>query len=69
MIFKIIVEKDESGYYVGEVPALPGCFSQGKTIEELKRNIAEAIEGWLEVMRTWNRYFKEVNQTSWVECR
>ena len=50
MILGIIVEKDESGYYVGEVPALPGCFSQGKTIEELKRNIAEAIEGWLEVM-------------------
>ncbi len=53
MIFKIIVEKDESGYYVGEVPALPGCFSQGKTIKELKVNIAEAIEGWLEVM-TWD---------------
>ena len=34
----------------GVVPALPGCFSQGKTIEELKRNIAEAIEGWLEAM-------------------
>jgi len=50
MIFKIIVEKDESGYYVGEVPALPGCFSQGKTIAELKVNITEAIEGWLEVM-------------------
>ena len=50
MIFKIIVEKDESGYYVGEVPALPGCFSQGKTIEELKVNITEVIEGWLEVM-------------------
>ena len=50
MILEVIVEKDESGYYVGEVPALPGCFSQGKTIEELKRNIAEAIEGWLEVM-------------------
>ncbi len=50
MIFRVIVEKDESGYYVGEVPALPGCLSQGKTIEELKVNIAEAIEGWLEVM-------------------
>ena len=50
MIFKIIVEKDESGYYVGEVSALPGCFSQGKTIEELRVNITEAIEGWLEVM-------------------
>jgi predicted RNase H-like HicB family nuclease len=50
MIFRVIVEKDESGYYVGEVPALPGCLSQGKTIEELRVNIAEAIEGWLEVM-------------------
>jgi predicted RNase H-like HicB family nuclease len=50
MIFEITVEKDESGYYVGEVPALPGCFSQGKTIKELKVNITEAIEGWLEVM-------------------
>lgn len=50
MIFKVTVEKDESGYYVGEVPALPGCLSQGKSIEELKVNIAEAIEGWLEVM-------------------
>lgn len=50
MIFKVIVEKDESGYYVGEVPALPGCFSQGKNIKELKENITEAIEGWLEVM-------------------
>jgi predicted RNase H-like HicB family nuclease len=50
MIFRVVVEKDESGYYVGEVPALPGCLSQGKTVEELKANIAEAIEGWLEVM-------------------
>jgi predicted RNase H-like HicB family nuclease len=29
MILEIIVEKDESGYYVGEVPALPGCFYRG----------------------------------------
>jgi predicted RNase H-like HicB family nuclease len=50
MIFRVVVEKDESGYYVGEVPALPGCLSQGKTVEELKVNIEEAIEGWLEVM-------------------
>jgi predicted RNase H-like HicB family nuclease len=50
MIFRVVVEKDESGYYVGAVPALPGCLSQGKTVEELKVNIEEAIEGWLEVM-------------------
>lgn len=46
----IVIEKDESGYYSAEVPALPGCFSQGKTPEEARENIKEAIEGWIEVM-------------------
>ena len=50
MIFKVIVEKDETGYYVAEIPALPGCVSQGKTLREVRGNIKEAIEGWLEVM-------------------
>ena len=50
MKFRVVIEKDETGYYVAEVPALPGCVSQGKTIEEAKSNIKEAIEGWLEVM-------------------
>ena len=50
MKFQVVIEKDESGYYVAEVPALPGCFSQGKTAEEAKKNIKEAIEGWLEVV-------------------
>ncbi len=50
MKFTVIIEKDESGFYVAEVPALPGCLSQGKTFEEAKKNIKEAIEGWLEVM-------------------
>ena len=50
MNFKIIIERDETGYYVAEVPALPGCFSQGETAEEARRNIKEAIEGWVEVM-------------------
>jgi predicted RNase H-like HicB family nuclease len=47
-----IIEKDEAGYYVAEVPALPGCLSQGKTYEEAIANIKEAIEGWLEVMES-----------------
>ena len=46
----VIIEKDETGYYVAEVPAFPGCFSQGKTMEESKENIIEAIQGWIEVM-------------------
>ncbi len=47
-----VIEQDEAGYYVAEVPALPGCLSQGKTREEAIANIKEAIEGWLEVMET-----------------
>ena len=39
MIFKVVVEKDETGYYVAEVPALPGCVTQGRTIEEVKKNV------------------------------
>ncbi|MBI3949392.1 MAG: type II toxin-antitoxin system HicB family antitoxin [Acidobacteria bacterium] len=48
----VIIEQDEAGYYVAEVPALPGCLSQGKTCEEVIANIKEAIEGWLEVMES-----------------
>ena len=45
-----VIERDETGYYVAEVPALPGCVSQGKTLAEAKANIREAIVGWLTVM-------------------
>ena len=43
MKLHVIIEKDEAGYYVAEVPALPGCLSQGKTKEEALKNIKEAI--------------------------
>lgn len=52
MKLHVIIEQDEAGYYVAEVPALPGCLSQGKTREEAIDNIKEAIEGWLEVMES-----------------
>jgi predicted RNase H-like HicB family nuclease len=48
----ILIEQDEDGFFVAEVPALPGCLSQGKTEEEALANIKEAIEGWLEVMES-----------------
>ena len=50
MKLKVSIERDESGYYVAEVPALPGCVSQGRTITEAKTNIKEAIVGWIFVM-------------------
>ncbi|HDQ07822.1 MAG TPA: type II toxin-antitoxin system HicB family antitoxin [Methanoculleus sp.] len=42
--FKIFLEIDEDGWFTATVPSLPGCISQGRTEEEAKKNIAEAIE-------------------------
>ncbi|MBT6854397.1 MAG: type II toxin-antitoxin system HicB family antitoxin [Nitrospina sp.] len=50
----VSIEEDEEGFFVAEVPALPGCLSQGKTREEAISNVKEAIEGWLEVMEMKN---------------
>jgi predicted RNase H-like HicB family nuclease len=47
MILKAMIHEAEEGGYWAEVPALPGCFTEGETIEELQRNLKEAIEGWL----------------------
>jgi len=46
--FFVVIERDEDGLYVGEVPQLRGCYSQGRTLDELMRNIREAIELCLE---------------------
>ena len=49
--YAVVIHEDPEGGYWGEVPALPGCYSQGETINELKDNIREAIAGVLEVMK------------------
>lgn len=46
--FYVVIEKDEDGLYVGEVPQLKACYSQGETIDELMKNIREVIEMCLE---------------------
>jgi len=46
--FTILIERDEDGYYVGEVIELPGCFTQARTVEELMKRIREAIALYLE---------------------
>ena len=48
--FTVLIERDEDGYYVGEVIELPGCFTQAKTLEELMKRIKEAISLYLEEM-------------------
>jgi predicted RNase H-like HicB family nuclease len=47
--FSVIIEQDEDGVYVGKVPELRGCLSQGDTIDELLENVKEAVELCLEV--------------------
>jgi len=49
MKIKVIVHEAEEGGYWAEVPAIPGCASEGETMEELLRNVHEAIEGCLSV--------------------
>ena len=47
MKFKAIIHEAEEGGYWAEVPALPGCVTQGETKSELETNLREAIEAWL----------------------
>ena len=49
MKIKAIVHQAEEGGYWAEVPALPGCITEGDSIEELENNLKDAIQGWLEV--------------------
>lgn len=49
MKIKVIVHEAEEGGYWAEVPAIPGCATQGDTFEELLQNLYEAIEGCLSV--------------------
>ena len=46
--FYVIIERDEDGFFVGEVPSLKACYAQGKTIDEMLKNIKEVIDLCLE---------------------
>ena len=49
MTVRAIVHKAEEGGFWAEVPSIPGCATQGETMEELRSNLREAIEGCLSV--------------------
>jgi len=49
MTLKAIIHPAEEGGFWAEVPALPGCLTQGETLDELQANLREAIELWLSV--------------------
>ena len=49
MNLRVVVHEAEEGGYWAEVPAVPGCVTQADTLDELRKNIHEAIEGCLSV--------------------
>jgi predicted RNase H-like HicB family nuclease len=54
MKYRVLIEQDEDGIYVAEVPSLPGCISQGQTRAEALDNIREAIEAYIESLQAHN---------------
>ena len=55
MRYSVVVHSAEEGGFWVDVPALPGCYSQGETVEECLSNVREAIELYLEVLRDEGR--------------
>lgn len=47
MRIRAVVHEAEEGGFWAEVPALPGCFTQAESMEELERELRDAVEGWL----------------------
>ena len=51
MKYRVLIEQDEDGVFVAQVPSLPGCISQGMTRREALSNVQEAMEAYLESLR------------------
>ena len=65
MKYRVLVEQDEDGIFVAEVPSLPGCISQGNTRKEATENIKEAIALYLESLRLTTRLYPHQSRKNW----
>ena len=63
MDFKVVLEPDPEGGYVVHCPSLPGCYSQGATIDEAMANVREAIELCIEDMRAHGELLPDPSRT------
>lgn len=59
--FRVIVEQDEDGVFVASVPAIPGCYTQGKTYEEAMKRVKEVIELCLEEAESDSSYKAQID--------
>ena len=60
--FKVIIESGEDGWFVASVPALPGCYTQGRTMKELMDNIKDAIRLCLDVAKDDPNYRNQIKK-------
>ena len=65
MIYRIVIEKGEDFGYVAHCPAIPGCHSQGNTMEEAIENIKDAIRGCLAALD--EDLISERKELAWIE--
>ena len=47
--YTVLIEQDEDGVYIAKVPDIPGCYTQGKTVEQAMEHVREAIQVCLEI--------------------
>ena len=67
MKYRVLLEQDEDGVFVAQVPALPGCISQGQTRAKALANIHEAIEVYLESLKAHDEPIPPSIQEEFVE--
>ena len=58
MKLKVILRREKEGGYSVAIPALPGCFSEGETVEQALANVREAAEGMIEVLNDHGEPFR-----------
>lgn len=63
--FKVIIERDEDGYFVASVPALPGCYTQARDMDTLQERLKEVIALCLSVAHKNLAYRKKIQQFSY----
>ena len=60
--FKVLIERDEDGFFVASVPSLPGCHTQAKTLPELMERVRDAIKLCREISLTNTKYRLKMRQ-------
>ncbi len=63
--FRVVVEQDEDGYFVASVPAFPGCHTQAKNLNELRKRIREVVLLCLEIAKDDERYRSRIKNFSY----